>query len=169
MHQFNPLSSVRSSSMPWSVAKEKKKRDWLTVFRTLAISTQLPFKISSDFYVVISVTTWTSFQLSTLLIWFLFPLTNQLHRIPLTFRSGIYGALLGNKCDNSIFLKKSHGQTFREITKKYVSLYISESESCSVVSDSLQPHGLYSPWNSPGHNTGVGSLSLLWGIFPTQR
>ena len=25
----------------------------------------------------------------------------------------------------------------------------SESESHSVVSDSLQPHGLYSPWNSP--------------------
>ena len=25
-----------------------------------------------------------------------------------------------------------------------------------------------SPWNSPGQNTGVGSLSLLWGIFPTQ-
>ena len=44
----------------------------------------------------------------------------------------------------------------------------SESESCSVVSDSLQPHGLYSPWNSPGQNIGVGSLSLLQGIFPTQ-
>ena len=44
----------------------------------------------------------------------------------------------------------------------------SESESCSVVSDSLQPHGLYSPWNSPGQNTGVGSLPLLQGIFPTQ-
>ena len=82
------------------------------------------------------------------------------------------------------------------------------SESCSVVSNSLQPHGLYSPWNSPGQNTGVGkpfpspgdlpnpgidprspslqmdllpakpqgkpkntgvgSLSLLQGIFPTQ-
>ena len=28
------------------------------------------------------------------------------------------------------------------------------SESCSVVSDSLQPHGLYGPWNSPGQNTG---------------
>ena len=41
-------------------------------------------------------------------------------------------------------------------------------ESCSVVSDSLQPHGLYSPWNSPGQNTGVGSLSLLQQIFPTQ-
>ena len=44
-----------------------------------------------------------------------------------------------------------------------------ETESHSVVSDSLQPHGLYSPWNSPGQNTGVGSLSLLQRIFPTQR
>ena len=42
------------------------------------------------------------------------------------------------------------------------------SESCSVLSDSLRPHGLYSPWNSPGQNTGVGSLSLLQGIFPTH-
>ena len=32
----------------------------------------------------------------------------------------------------------------------------------------LQPHGLYSPWNSPGQNTGVGSHSLLQGIFSTQ-
>ena len=44
----------------------------------------------------------------------------------------------------------------------------SESESRSVVSDSLQPNGLYSSWNSPGQNTGVGSYSLLQGIFPTQ-
>ena len=42
------------------------------------------------------------------------------------------------------------------------------SESCSLVSDSLWPHGLYSPWNSPSQNTGVGSCSLLQGIFPTQ-
>ena len=34
--------------------------------------------------------------------------------------------------------------------------------------DHLQPHGLYSPWNSLGQNTGVGSLSLLQGIYPTQ-
>ena len=40
--------------------------------------------------------------------------------------------------------------------------------SHSVVSDYLWPCGLYSPWNSPGQNTGVGSLSLLQGIFPTQ-
>ena len=45
----------------------------------------------------------------------------------------------------------------------------SEGESRSVVSNSLQPHGLYSPWNSPGQNTGVGSLSLLQQIFTTQE
>ena len=43
-----------------------------------------------------------------------------------------------------------------------------KSESRSVVSDSLRPHGLYSPWKSPGQNTGVGSLSLLQGIFLIQ-
>ena len=61
------------------------------------------------------------------------------------------------------------------------------------MSDSLQTHGLYSPWNSPGQNkewvafsspgdlpnpgikprspknTGVGSLSLLQGIFLTHE
>ena len=36
------------------------------------------------------------------------------------------------------------------------------------MSDSLLHYGLYSPWNSPGQNSGVGSLSLLQGIFPTQ-
>ena len=45
----------------------------------------------------------------------------------------------------------------------------SESESHSVMSYSLRPHGhTYNPWNSPGQNTGVGSLSLLWGIFLTK-
>ena len=43
-----------------------------------------------------------------------------------------------------------------------------ESDSHSVVSDSLWPHKIYSPWSSPGQNTGVGSLSLLQGIFPIQ-
>ena len=41
-----------------------------------------------------------------------------------------------------------------------------ESESRSVVSDTLRPQELYSPWNSPGQNTGVGSLSLLQGNLP---
>ena len=36
------------------------------------------------------------------------------------------------------------------------------------MSDSLWPHGLYSPWNFPDKNTGVDSCSLLLGTFPTQ-
>ena len=49
-----------------------------------------------------------------------------------------------------------------------LNLWKSESESHLVVSDFLRPHCLYSPWNPPGQNTGVGSLSLLQGIFPTR-
>ena len=36
------------------------------------------------------------------------------------------------------------------------------------MSSSLRPHGLYSPWNFSGQNTGMGCLSLVQGIFPTQ-
>ena len=43
-----------------------------------------------------------------------------------------------------------------------------ECEIYSVMPDSLRPHGLYSPWNSPGQNIGMGSLSLLQGIVPIQ-
>ena len=42
------------------------------------------------------------------------------------------------------------------------------SASQSVVFNSLWSQGLYSPWNSPGQNTRVGSHSLLQGIFPSQ-
>ena len=52
--------------------------------------------------------------------------------------------------------------------RKPLPIFESESESCSVTSDSLWPHGLYGPWNSPGQNTGVGRHSLLQGTFPTQ-
>ena len=40
------------------------------------------------------------------------------------------------------------------------------TQSCPTLRD-LTDY-TYSPWNSPGQNTGVGSLSLLQGIFPTQ-
>ena len=45
--------------------------------------------------------------------------------------------------------------------------------SCSVMSDSLQPHGLYParllhPWDFPGKNSVVGCHFLLQGIFTTQ-
>ena len=42
-----------------------------------------------------------------------------------------------------------------------------ESES-RLLGSTLQLHGLYDLWNSPDQSTGVGSLSLLQGIFPTQ-
>ena len=38
------------------------------------------------------------------------------------------------------------------------------TQSCPTLCDPMD----YSPWNSPCQNTGVGSLSLLQGIFPTQ-
>ena len=44
--------------------------------------------------------------------------------------------------------------------------YWFESENRSVVFDSLQPHGLYSPWSSPAQNPGVSSCSLLQGNLP---
>jgi len=43
-----------------------------------------------------------------------------------------------------------------------------ECESRLVLSDSLRPHWLYSAWDSPDQNTGVGSLSFSRGTFPTQ-
>ena len=57
--------------------------------------------------------------------------------------------------------------SFVAFLRKFKRIY-KESESRSVMPDSLPPHGLYSPSNSPGQNTEVGSLSLLQGIFPTQ-
>ena len=38
------------------------------------------------------------------------------------------------------------------------------TQSCPT----LQPHGLYSSWNSPDQYTRTGSRSLLQRIFPTQ-
>ena len=49
-----------------------------------------------------------------------------------------------------------------------ICLHLPEHESHPVMSNSLRPRGLYSPWNSPGQHTGVGRLSLFQGIFPTQ-
>ena len=63
-----------------------------------------------------------------------------------------------NRTGDSTGLGPLHPSTFRKL----------ESESHAVMSDSLQLHGLYSPWNSPGQNSGVGGLFFLQGIFPTQ-
>ena len=52
------------------------------------------------------------------------------------------------------------------IYNTYIHIY--ESESDSVVSTSLWSHTLNSPWNSPGQNSEVCSISLFQGIFLTQ-
>ena len=44
----------------------------------------------------------------------------------------------------------------------------SGSECRSVVSDSLWPHGLYSPWNSPGQNIGVDMQSMKHESKPSS-
>ena len=58
-----------------------------------------------------------------------------------------------------------------KITRRYH--YIPSAVQCSVMSDSLQPHGLQPArllcqWDFPGKNTGVGGHALLQGIFLTQ-
>ena len=58
---------------------------------------------------------------------------------------------------------------FYRISPTCIQVIQSESGSRSVLSDSLQPHGLYSPWNSPGQNTEVGSRSLLQGSIPPNQ
>ena len=46
---------------------------------------------------------------------------------------------------------------------------VGESESHSVMSDSVTPWTIHSSWNFLGQNTGVDSLSLLQRTFPTQE
>ena len=48
-----------------------------------------------------------------------------------------------------------------------IALKVKVAQLCLTLCDSMGY--IYSPWNSPGQNTGVGSLSLLQGIFPTQE
>ena len=50
----------------------------------------------------------------------------------------------------------------------FLALFLFLKVSRSVLSDFLRPHGLYIPWNSPGQDTGLGSLSVLQGMFPSQ-
>ena len=69
-------------------------------------------------------------------------------------------------CPQPSHILASPGQLSTNLEPKY-------KLSCSVVSDSLQPHGLQParllcPWDSPGKNTGVVCHPLLQGIFLTQ-
>ena len=63
-------------------------------------------------------------------------------------------------------------QTLCTMKKKFIIIVMvilrNERQGGSVMFDSLWPKGLYSPWNYPGQNIGVGCFSLFGGIFPTQ-
>ena len=80
-----------------------------------------------------------------------------------------------NKCEKQISTKlrcSARNLTYGNLTKINIPQR-KWSESSSVISYSLGPHGLQPtrllcPWNSPGQNTGVGSRFFLLGIFPTQ-
>ena len=56
-------------------------------------------------------------------------------------------------------MKKSEAQ----LDKRSYDLMTQTSESRSVMSSSLRSHGLYSPWNSPGWNTGVVAFPFSRG------
>ena len=59
------------------------------------------------------------------------------------------------------------GALCHTINSHWLSILHSEmkvTHSCLTLCDPMDS----SPWNSPGQNTGVGTLSLLQGIFPTQ-
>ena len=67
------------------------------------------------------------------------------------------------RCSSLLIIREMQIRT----TMKYPLMLVRKSESRSLLSDSLQPHGLC-PWNSPGQSTGEGSLSLRQGIFPPK-
>ena len=75
-----------------------------------------------------------------------------------------YGVLFGGKNTHT----HTHIHTHTH-THTHTHIHIYKSKCRSIMSDSLRPPGLYSWWNSPGQNTGVRSLFLLQGIFPTER
>ena len=56
-----------------------------------------------------------------------------------------------------------HGVMQQKLKKQKQKQKVKVSQSCLTLCVPVD-----SPWNSPGQNTGVGSLSLFQGIFPTQ-
>ena len=75
--------------------------------------------------------------------------------------------------ESGFYMTTGNDQLSSWTEKKLQNTSQSQSVSCSVVSNSLRPHGqwltrLLCPWNSPGKSTGVGCHCLLQGIFPPR-
>ena len=77
--------------------------------------------------------------------------------------SCIAGRFFTNWAIRETWLPKGNGKIV-----KVIQLCPTLCDLMDYTVDSIVPTGLYSPWNSPGQNIGVGSRSLLQGIFPTQ-
>ena len=105
----------------------------------------------SPFSSMVVMCNWYSCYLRIQLKWYSLQIMNQ------TFSSPSQGIVIVRYS----LLQQKYGMRFCHVNS-------SESESHSIVSDSLWSHGLYGPWDSPGQNTEVGSRSLLQGIFPIQ-
>ena len=80
----------------------------------------------------------------------------QLHSSPMLVRSCLKSCRLGFSIMGTKNFQMSKLGLEKEEEVKW-------SESHSFVSDSLWPHGLYSPWNSLGQDTGVGRVSFSRG------
>ena len=118
------------------------------------------------------------------LIWTVCCLSNSKSSLSLAWAEKCNAEFLEEPCDGNVWVILSHSSSSRCLqpiqpsstvinphfssSLECHSLWDIESESHSVLSDSLWPHGLESSWNSPGQNTRVGSLSPLQGIFPIQ-
>ena len=76
--------------------------------------------------------------------------------------------LVGNSVSASQRTLSTVTVAWKQVIKNKQTNKQTKKQGRSVVTGSLWPRGLYSLWNSPGQDTGVGSLSLLQGIFVTQ-
>ena len=114
------------------------------------------FWISLCLCLVLTVDSWLAYR---------FP-RRQERRSGISIFLRIFHCLLWSTQPKVQYSQWSRSTCFTEIPLFFLWSNERENESHSVVSDSLQPHVLYSPWNSPGHNNGLGSLPLLLRDLP---
>ena len=103
------------------------------------------------------------------------------HLLSTYWRPGIIILLLSGSKDHVLLLpclltiwrlrekKESSAEGPRDegrVISKVLRVWVKVAQSCPTLWDPVDC--IYSPWNSLGQNTGVGSRSLLQGIFPTQ-
>ena len=65
---------------------------------------------------------------------------------------------------NLSWIKLWVGLLGHRVNTNKIHVKVKVAQSCPILCNSM----VCSPWNFPGQNTGVGSFSLLQGIFPTQ-